>query len=299
MKENQKIEETKDINNNDCGVFLNADVGRFNIFKLDPSVGSSAKPITYQRRDFYKISLIIGNVIVHYADKVIEVKKQGLIFSNPLIPYNWVNVKEDNYGLFCIFTPQFFEKFNDIADYAIFQPNNIPVIELSDDELVEAKIFYDKMFKEIESEYVYKYDVLRTLTLELIHFGQKLQPTFNVDKNKIGASNRITNLFLELLERQFPIDESHPQISLRSASDFANQLNVHVNHLNRAVKETTKRTTTQIITDRILQESKILLKNTSWNISEIAYSLGFSEPTHFNNFFKKNNQINPSAFRNV
>jgi len=44
----------------------------------------------------------------------------------------------------------------------------------------------------------------------------------------------------------------------------------HVNHLNRAVKETTDKTTTQIIPDRILQESKVLRKHTSWNISEIA-----------------------------
>ncbi|MEZ4901936.1 MAG: hypothetical protein R2822_09345 [Spirosomataceae bacterium] len=47
-----------------------------------------------------------------------------------------------------------------------------------------------------------------------------------------------------MLERQFPIDENHPRIGIRkAASDFANQLNVHVNHLNRAVKEITLKTT--------------------------------------------------------
>jgi hypothetical protein len=30
---------------------------------------------------------------------------------------------------------------------------------------------------------------------------------------------------------------NHKELNLRSASDFAQQLNVHVNHLNRAVKE--------------------------------------------------------------
>ena len=72
---------------------------------------------------------------------------------------------------------------------------------------------------------------------------------------------------------------------LRSPSDFARHLNLHVNHLNRAVKETTEKTTSQIIAERILRESKILLKHSSWNVSEIAYALGFSEPTHFNNIF--------------
>jgi AraC-like DNA-binding protein len=54
-----------------------------------------------------------------------------------------------------------------------------------------------------------------------------------------------------------------------------------------------------VISERLLQEAKILLKHTDWNISEIAYSLGFEEPTHFNNFFKKNIQLTPRQFRTV
>ena len=88
-------------------------------------------------------------------------------------------------------------------------------------------------------------------------------------------------------------------MQFRSASDFAKQLNVHVNHLNRAVKEATDKTTTQLIAERILRESKVLLKHSAWNVSEIAYALGFTEVTHFNNFFKKHVQLSPLKFRNV
>lgn len=70
------------------------------------------------------------------------------------------------------------------------------------------------------------------------------------------------------------------------------------NYLNRAIKETTQKTTSQIIEERVLQEAKILLKHSNWNIAEIAYALGFTEVTHFNNFFKKNIQMSPSKFRN-
>ena len=106
-------------------------------------------------------------------------------------------------------------------------------------------------------------------------------------------------MFLELLERQFPIDDAHHRINFRSASDFANQMAIHVNHLNRAVKETSQKTTTQIIAERILQESKILLKHSAWSVSEVAYALGFTEVTHFNNFFKKHVQVSPLKFRNA
>ena len=134
---------------------------------------------------------------------------------------------------------------------------------------------------------------------ELLHFAMKMQPSMSFEKQQINANKRISMLFLELLERQFPIDETHQKIILRTASDFANQLNVHVNHLNRAVKEVIQKTTSQIISERVLQESKILLKHSSWNVSEIAYSLVFTEVTHFNNFFKKHLQQSPLKFRNV
>jgi AraC-like DNA-binding protein len=102
-----------------------------------------------------------------------------------------------------------------------------------------------------------------------------------------------------LLERQFPIDDTHQQVDLRSASDYARQLNVHVNHLNRAVKEASGKTTSQLIAERILREAKILLKHSAWNVSEIAFALGFTEATHFNNFFKKHTTLSPLKFRGV
>jgi len=68
--------------------------------------------------------------------------------------------------------------------------------------------------------------------------------------------------------------------------------------LTGQIKETTQKMT-QLIAERVLQESKILLKQSAWNVSEIAYALGFTEVTHFNNFFKKHAQLSPLKFRNV
>jgi AraC family transcriptional activator of pobA len=102
-----------------------------------------------------------------------------------------------------------------------------------------------------------------------------------------------------LLERQFPIETPSQRFSMRSAKDFAEKLAVHVNHLNRSVKETTGKTTTDIITQRLLAEAKSLLKHTDWNVSEIGYCLGFEEAAHFNNFFKKQTAYTPGSFRNV
>lgn len=275
------------------------EIGHFNIFKLEPFVGDKAQPVPYKRRDYYKIMLVIGNSKVHFADKVVEVKQQALSFSNPQIPYKWEHLDTVRDGAFCVFNQHFFHQYGNLSEYSVFQPKGTHIFELTDEQVVKVQSLYDRMFEEINSDYLHKYDVLRSLVFELIHFAMKMQPSGKIDKQTINASQRITTLFLELLERQFPIDDSHQTVSLRAASDYANLLNVHINHLNRAVKETTLKTTTQIIAERILQESKILLKHSKWSVAEIAYALGFTEVTHFNNFFKKHVLLSPLKFRNA
>jgi AraC family transcriptional regulator, transcriptional activator of pobA len=157
-------------------------------------------------------------------------------------------------------------------------------------------LIFTKMYREISSNYAYKYDLLRNYVLELIHYGQKLQPATSLYPTHT-ASARVSSLFIELLERQFPIESPHQKLGLRTAKDYAERLAVHVNHLNKVLKENTGKTTTELIANRIVQESKILLKQTDWNISEIAYSLGFEEVAHFSNFFKKQTLLTPLAFR--
>lgn len=278
---------------------LKNEIGHFNLFPLEPIPPGSTRSLPYKRRDYYKIMLVVGEVEFNYADKVILVTKPSLVFSNPQIPYKCEYLHKIQGGCYCIFNPQFFDKFGNLSQYSVFQPSGNHIFELTDSQLEEVTYIYKKISVELNSDYIHKYDLLRNLVFELLHFAMKMQPASGLSQQPINASKRIATLFLELLERQFPIDENHPNIHLRSASEFADQLNVHVNHLNRAVKEITLKTTTQIIAERILQEAKIMLKHSNWNVAEIAYALGFTEVTHFNNFFKKHLQTSPLKFRNV
>jgi AraC family transcriptional regulator, transcriptional activator of pobA len=273
-------------------------IGHVNVFKLEPPPPGMEYVIPYKRRDFYKITLVIGNSKVHYADKVVEVQKQALTFSNPQIPYKWEHVDRIRDGFYCIFNQHFFHQFGSLLQYDVFQPGGTHLFELTDEQVSSLSVIFKQMQEELTSTYQYKYDLLRTRISELLHFAMKLEPNIATVKQPVNASQRITTLFLELLERQFPIDENHQSLTLRSASDYASQLNVHVNHLNKAVRETTDKTTSLIIAERVLQEAKILLKHSAWSVSEISYTLGFKEVTHFNNFFKKHIAISPLKFRN-
>lgn len=280
---------------------LNKDIGHFNIFNIANLYGvCTAKPeMPYNRRTYYKVSLIKGDNTVEYANKTVHIKEYGVLFASPKIPYRYTPNNEQQSGHFCVFTKDFlpYSKTGfDIDNLHVFSNQSDFVFQISEEQFRHFNAIFEKMHLEITSEYEYKYDLLRNYLLELIHSGQKLNPIPSSESSKT-ASTRITTLFIELLERQFPIENSTQILQIKSPKDYANTLNVHVNHLNKVLKESIGRTTSEIISSRINQEAKILLKQTNWNVSEIAYSLGFDEVAHFSNFFKKHNKQSPNTFR--
>ena len=75
---------------------IRSEIGHFNVFQHEPIEPGKIKPLPYKRRDFYKIMLVVGDINMNYADRVVSIKKQALFFSNPQIPYNCENLEKIN-----------------------------------------------------------------------------------------------------------------------------------------------------------------------------------------------------------
>ncbi|MBO9592188.1 MAG: helix-turn-helix transcriptional regulator [Niabella sp.] len=270
-------------------------LGHFNIFPR-----SFCSPHTsYSRRDYYKVSYIIGTGKLYYANQWIYIDRPALMFSNPLVPYSWEAESAEQGGWFCLFTEEFIrhdERMISLQDAPLFKAGARPVYFLNEQQQQEISNIFRKMQEELQSDYVHKFSVLRNYLHLVIHEAMKWSATDRFEK-PVNASARITHLFQELLERQFPIDAPDLTLQLRTPQQYAHQLSVHVNHLNRSVKETTGKTTSTLISDRVLKEAVALLRHSDWNISEIAYSLGFEYPAHFTNFYKKKTGQSPAALR--
>ncbi len=274
-----------------------ADTGHFNVFRLEPYIGENAKPVPYVRRNYYKVMMVEGEGIVHYADRIVKVNGVALSFSNPQIPYKWNRTDLITRGCFCIFNDAFFQNFGSLQNYEVFHPIGQHIFHLDQQHKEKVEEIFYQLFSTIESDYQHKYDLLRIKIFDLVHLAQQMDKTQIPKLSVSTAAERIANLFMELLERQFPIDEDHREIKLRSPSDYADQLNIHVNHLNKSIKTITQKTTSQVISERMLLEAKKLLKQSDWNVSDIAYALGFGEPGHFSYFVKKNLGKSPKAYR--
>ncbi|WP_375417579.1 helix-turn-helix domain-containing protein [uncultured Hymenobacter sp.] len=270
--------------------------GQFNVYAREQF---HLRKLTFGRRDYYKIALLTGSSRYNYATRGVLIERPALVFSNPLIPYSWEPVSEEQGGYLCMFTEEFLiinDRAASLQESPLFRLGSDPVYFVDEARYADLAHLFAKMLQEMNSGYAYRQEVVRNYLNLIFHEALKLQPqaTYYPHPN---ATSRIVSLFQGLLERQFPIDSPNHGLKLRTPGDFARCLSVHVNHLNRAVRALTGKPTSAHIAERILREAKALLQHTSWSTAEIAYGLGFAYPTYFNNFFKKQTGTTPSALR--
>jgi AraC-like DNA-binding protein len=268
----------------------------FNAFQIE---SDSKLTRIYSRKDFYKICLTTGKSIIHYADKSFEMDGTILFFGNPHIPYSWETISRTYKGYTVLFSEAFLklsDRSESLQQSPLFKIGGTPVLKITDQQRAFLNTIFQKMIDEQMTDYTYKDDLIRNYINLIIHEALKLQPSENYDQHK-NAASRITSVFLELLERQFPVESADRPLQLKTAQDYARNLNVHVNYLNRAVKEVTGKPTTAHLAERIISEAKALLQHTDWNIADIAYALGFEYPTYFNNYFKRMTGTNPKSLR--
>ncbi|WP_158798963.1 AraC family transcriptional regulator [Pedobacter sp. L105] len=264
---------------------------------MEDLIGPEEKPVSYSRRDFFKISLVKAEGKVHYADHSVIASGTVLAFTNPIIPFMWEKTGARQTGFVCIFTEAFFTHYGTITEFPVFRNAANGILLLNSEQEKVFRAYFEKIYSELHGSYEFKYDLLRSLVMEVVHAAQKLQPVKLQSSNKTKAAERLVRLFKDQLEQQFPIELNRRSIRLRTAADFAESLHVHINHLNKTLKKMTGLTTMQLINDRIIQEAKLILKGTTWTIAEIAGCLGFEEPNHFSAFFRCRCGIAPNRFR--
>jgi AraC-like DNA-binding protein len=268
----------------------------FNVFEIQ---NDSNVTRFYSRKDFYKICLTTGKSLIHYADRSFETEGTVLFFGNPYIPYAWQTLSTRYVGYTCLFSEAFFkasDRSESLQQSPLFKIGGTPILTITDGQREFLNTIFRKMMEEQKSDYAYKDDLIRNYINLIIHEALKLQPSEHDDPHK-NAASRLASVFLELLERQFPVESTDRPLQLKTAQDYANSLHVHVNYLNRAVKAVTGKPTTAHIIERVISEAKALLQHTDWTIAEIAYALGFAYPTYFNNYFKRVTGTTPTSFR--
>ena len=136
-----------------------------------------------------------------------------------------------------------------------------------------------------------KFDSQVTTTLlqsfiGIVAGGYSQQHTFVQQKSR---PEQITHQFKMMLAENFR--------SLKTPSAYAQKLNITENYLNETIKKNTGFPVSYWITNETLMEAKRMLFHATLNVKEIAYALGYDDPTYFSKVFKKYEGISPGCFR--
>lgn len=243
------------------------------------------------RHDFYLLAFFTAGSGTHEVDFDKFIVQAGSIFVlQPGQMHHW-SLSEDIEGYVVFYSREMYNLYfgqKDIDSFPFYYSVNAKSeILLTDQESVALQPLFKMMLTESLDNKIWKQDKILNL-LDIIHIelARKYSETFDVEAH---SYNTKVKQFGQLLETNF----THQ----KTASFYADALNISLKHLNRICNEMLKKTTTQVITDRIILEAKRMLMNKDLTINEVATKLGYDDYSYFVRLFKKTTTMTPKAFR--
>jgi len=255
--------------------------------------------ISASRRDYYKISLVTkGEGIFTIDDVRYEITEPTIIFLNPHSVKSWIPTSAEQDGYYCLFTEElFYKQPQELLTYPLLQMGSQAVYSITGEQAEYLSSIFRQLAREFQENAAFKQEAILIYIKLLLLEGRRIAMDTTAPERNLTAAQQLAYRFTDKLEKQFPIEHPHQQISIKTAKEFAAVLNTHPNHLNASVKQVTGRTISEHIRQRILLEAKLLLMHTDWQIAEIAWCLGFEDPGNFTHFFRNHSKQSPQEFR--
>lgn len=113
-----------------------------------------------------------------------------------------------------------------------------------------------------------------------------------------GADSASSRRATELV-RSFSAALEQDVSAAKTVSDYARIVGVTPGHLNDTVRAHTGRSAGDVIRERVVLEARRLLLHSTLSVGEIAYQLGFDDPSYFARFFRRATRRAPREFRDV
>ena len=160
-------------------------------------------------------------------------------------------------------------------------------IHVREDELAQLEIVLAQIY---QHRHLHDDELRRNLLrLHLYVFSTLLAAFLPHETGRAHVTAQRVSRFRQLLETHFAAQ--------KSVAFFAAQLGCTEKTLGADCQALLGKSAKALIADRILLEAQRLLLYSSWQINQIGYQVGFSEPTNFVKFFKKHTGITPLEFR--
>lgn len=202
-------------------------------------------------------------------------------------------VNEGAEGYFCYFNVELlagdYRLKELLADFPFLNFNCYPLVKITPEIKEVVMVLLKRLEEEYKKGQKCRYDILRTYLITLF---TELKPfaaaSPSLSKN---AAYQITEQYKKALSQYI--------YEKQKVADYADVLAVSPNHLNKCVKTVTGQSAHDLLSEMILLEAKVLLKQTTQSVSEIAYQIGRNELSDFNRFFKSKTGMSPGEYRRM
>ncbi len=170
-----------------------------------------------------------------------------------------------------------------------FGASQLPIIEISEDELEKFQIIWRMLEIELKSNDHLQLEMLQSMIKRFVILCTRIY------KNQENYSN-IEHHRVDIIREFNFLVESHFKTK-HTVAEYAYLLNKSPKTLSNLFSKLSSKTPLQYIQDRKMLEAKRLLKYTDKSIKEIAFEIGFEDIQTFSRFFKNYQGISPTDFK--
>jgi len=246
------------------------------------------------RTEFYQILWFHKGCPTHLVDfNPIKIKPNSLLFINKN-SVQLFDIKTKFSGKAILFTDSFFCKTE--ADTTFLKSSILfnDLLSISQVNIPKTSSIFAAIFQQLETELQnskdnYQSDIIRNDLQNLLLHSERERRNQNFIEFKKDTDLDYVLILKDLLDNNF--------IKHKKVSFYCQKMHLTSKKLNQITTKIFGKTPKNIIDDRVLLESKRLLAHTNESIKEIAFSLGFEEPTNFIKYFKKHTDSTPVEFR--
>ncbi|MEH0157295.1 AraC family transcriptional regulator [Limibacter armeniacum] len=260
--------------------------------------------LSANRRNFYKIHLITqGEGLLTIGLNHYHIHQPTILFLHPNDILSWRSLAApgEEKGHFLLIRKNFIGHLPmlklTIDTLGLFSNKARSVITLGNEVIPRFERLWVNIHQEVESN---KDFVLESVQahLQLLLVDSMREGKFSSPEPVRGEYSHV-HRFFRLLEEQIAEAGLDNPLKMRTAKEYAVSLDLHPNYLNKILKEQTGENVSTHIRNRLIEQVKILLSQSSLGMQDISYIVGFSDYSNFHYFFKNNTGITPTEFRKV
>ncbi|PWL38908.1 AraC family transcriptional regulator [Flagellimonas aquimarina] len=246
------------------------------------------------KHDFFLCVLFCKGSGVHEIDfNAYPIQPGSVFFLKPGQTHSW-NFNSTPEGYIFFHTPDFYELYflnRKLTQFPFYYSlKNPPDLTLVPEAISNVAARFKEINTEYQQSFTYKKQKLSSLVnltyIDLTRHYANYEPI-----KKVLSSTYLQTLeILENLIEQFYKTE-------KSAKFYADKLHITPKHLNRITKSTLNKTTTELITERVLLESKRLIVHSGNSLIQVAETLGYEDYAYFSRVFKLKTGKTPLEFK--